>query len=118
MSGKHVFRPDTRLYSSEQDHLQLATIYRVLRPCIPSSEPARLGPDQLAILVKIAKFRRLDRSGRQVVAQAKFNQFTNRIWLQINADADRLHVCDRLTNLSIYAGGMKAECGCEPPNTT
>ena len=72
----------------EQDHLQIASVDRVLRPRIAGGAPAWLRPDELTELVVIAEFGGLDRGFGQGIAETEFDEFARRIWLQIDAKAD------------------------------
>src|SRR5919108_114555 len=109
VAGQYIFRPDALLHGSEQDHLEVAAADRVLGPGIAGGKAARLGPDQLAVFVMVAQFRRLDRSGSQYVAEAELDKFTHGVRLQIDADAERLNVGNRLVDPRFDAGGVKAE---------
>ena len=116
VTGKYIVGADPLLHRGQQDHLQIATVDRVLRPGISGGEPAWLGPDQLAELVVIAEFRGLDRRRSQCVAEAELDQFAHRIRLQIDADAERLDVDGQFVDLRIDAGRMKAERGRKSAN--
>ena len=85
VTGKYISGTDPLLHGGEQDRVQVATVDGVLRPGISGTESARLGPDQLAVPVVIAKLRGLDRRRRQRLAQAELAQLAHRIRLQIDA---------------------------------
>ena len=116
VSGKYIFGAETFLDGGEQDHLQVAAVNRILRPCISGGEPPRLGPDQLAVLVVIAELCGLDRRRRQCVAQPELDQLTHRIRLQIDPGTERVHVRHQFVDVRIDTGGMKAERGAKSPD--
>src|SRR5262245_53251206 len=50
---QHILRTDPLPDGIKEQHLQIAPGDRVLRPEISSGQPARLGPDELPVLVAV-----------------------------------------------------------------
>ena len=97
-----------RLGGVEQDHLQLAAMDRELRPRQAGVAAARIGPDRLAVPVGVAQLAGLDAGRGQRRLEPEAGQDAHRAGLDVDADAERLHLAHRLEDLDVEAGAMQA----------
>ena len=93
----------------EQDLVQLAARDRNLRPAVAGGAAARLGPDQLAVLVVEGELLGEDAGRRELVAEAERGQLADGIGLQIDAVAERAQRRHRVIDAAGDADLMQAQ---------
>jgi hypothetical protein len=109
MAGDDGLRPEPLPDLAQQDFMQPAARDRNLRPAVTGGPAARLGPDQLAVLVVERKLLRKDAGLGQRVAQAERGQLAHRIRLQIDAVAERGERRHRIIDAASDADLVQAE---------
>ena len=82
----------------QEQHLQTATMHRVLRPAVAGIQSSRLTPDQLAEFVVVGKLGGWNGNRRQLLVESKEGQFPNGVGEQIQSNAERANRRDRLEN--------------------
>jgi hypothetical protein len=76
-----------------EQHLQAATVQRILRPLITGAHATRFGVDFFPIQPDQDPFPGLETDGVELLGpDAEFIEFTDGIRLQVDADAERLEV--------------------------
>src|SRR5262249_60722344 len=88
MAGHERAVPEPLGDGREQDLVQARARDRNLRPAIPSGLPARLGPDQLSMLVVEGELGGEYAGARQRFAQAQRRKLAHRVRLRIGGEAE------------------------------
>ena len=82
-----------------QHQLQFPTVHRVLGPRVAGLKTAGFVPDLFAVLGEEAVLLCGHTNLRQTVTQAKIDQLTNRVGLNVDPDAQRTQLTRRLEHL-------------------
>ena len=96
MAGRERVRTEPLVDGAEQDLVQLAARDRDLRPAVAGGLAARLGPDQLPVLVVEGELGGEDAGTGKLLAEPERGELAHRIGLQIDAEPDRLELRHRL----------------------
>ena len=108
-------RPDPLDHLVMQQHVELATMNRILRPVVAGQEPAGLGIDVIAVEPDQRPFLCGQAHPVEIVfGDAEIVEFTHGIGLQIDADAERAHVPDRFEDNAGHADLVERQ-GCRQP---
>ena len=92
-------------------------MHRVLRPVVARQFSARLRIDVVAVESDQRPFFRRQADAVEVgFSHAEVVEFAHGIGLQIDADAERAHLADRLEDDGAHADLMECERGGEPAN--
>ena len=101
----------------EQDLVQLAPRNRNLRPAIAGGAAARLGPDQLAVLVVEGELLGEDAGRGELVAETERGQLADGVGLQVDAVAERAQHRHRVIDAAGDADLMQAQRLRQPGNS-
>ena len=100
--------PSTKLIFLSQ-HLQPAAMYRVLGPPVAGPRAARLGPDLQPEARVEAVLASANTDAFQLRLQPELEQLPHRVWLQVDANAERAELPDRLDHLNRYPEFVEGE---------
>lgn len=119
MAGHEGFAAKTRRHRLQQQHVQTAAMHRVLGPVVAGVQAARLGVDLVAVATDQSPLPAAHADLRQHgVVQPQIEQLAHRIRLQIDAQAQRCELSNRLEDPTGHADLVQRQRRSESADAT